>query len=411
VANTRTGFTDSYLRHLKPREKRYDVTDARRRGLQLRVFPSGEKSFQFRYTLHGQTRRVTFGPYPSVTLAEAHFKHAEAERLLDNGKDPADLAKDSKRAEREAGTVAELADEFMRRYVKPSRKRPEQMQQMLDANVLPHWRNKKAKDITARDVVLLLDKIVDRGSKVMANRVASAVSQMFKFGVLRGIVSGSPCVALTRPGGREKNRERKLTEIELNAFWEKLDTSDISPPIRAALRLLLVTGQRRGELARAKWGDIDLDEGRWIIPADNSKNGRAHEVPLTKLAIDLFEQLKKLAPVSNWVLPSPTKDDEPIIDRSISRAVRNNEKHFGIAHFTPHDLRRTAASIMSMLGVPRLHVSKVLNHTDDATTAIYDRHDYWKEKQTALDHLSTHLKSVFEGSIQKVVSLPLRKTG
>jgi integrase len=405
VANTRTGFTDSYLRHLKPREKRYDVTDARRRGLQLRVFPSGEKSFQFRYTLHGQTRRVTFGPYPSVTLAEASFKHAEAERLLDNGKDPADLAKDSKRAEREAGTVAELADEFMRRYVKPSRKRPEQMQQMLDANVLPYWRHKKAKDITARDVVLLLDKIVDRGSKVMANRVASAVSQMFKFGVLRGIVSGSPCVALTRPGGRERNRERKLVEHELKMFWEKLDTAEISPPIRTALRLLLVTGQRRGELARAKWQDVDLDNGRWIIPAENSKNGRAHEVPLTTIAIDLFAQLSELACGSIWVLPSPTKDDEPIIDRSISRAVRNNEKHFGIAHFTPHDLRRTAASMMSMLGMPRLHVSKVLNHTDNSTTAVYDQHDYWEEKTRALVTWSTHVEAVLTGREQRVVSL------
>jgi hypothetical protein len=165
VASERTGFTDSYLRHLKPREKRYDVTDARRRGLQLRVFPTGEKSFQFRYTLNGQTRRVTFGPYPSVTLAEAHFKHAEAERQLDQGKDPAELAKEAKCAVREAGTVAELADEFMRRYVKPNRRRPEQMQQILDANVLPYWRHKKAKDITARDVVLLLDKIVDRVQK------------------------------------------------------------------------------------------------------------------------------------------------------------------------------------------------------------------------------------------------------
>jgi integrase len=398
------------LRHLKPREKRYDVTDARRAGLQLRVFPSGEKSFQFRYTLNGLTRRLTLGPYPALTLAEAHFKHAEAERLLCLGKNPADLVLAANRAEREAGTVAELAEEFMRRHVKPNRKRPEQMQQMLNANVLPYWRNKKAKEITARDVVLLLDKIVDRGSKVMANRVASAVSQMFKFGVLRGIVSGSPCVALTRPGGRERDRERRLTESEVKTFWETLDTAEISPPIRA-LRLLLVTGQRRGELARAKWEDIDLNQNRWKIPADNSKNGRAHELPLSKLAAELFSELNQHANGSDWVLPSPTKDDEPILDRSISRAVRNNEKRFGIAHFTPHDLRRTAASMMSMLGVARLYVSKVLNHADEATTAIYDRHDYWKEKQAALDQLATYLRSILAGTSAKVVALPFLKTG
>lgn len=408
MANTRTGFTDSYLRHLKPKEKRYDVTDARRRGLQLRVFPTGEKSFQFRYTLHGQTRRVTFGPYPSVTLAEAHFKHAEAERHLNQRKDPAELAKDAKRAERDAGTVGELADEFMRRYVKPIRKRPEQMQQMLDANVLPYWRHKKAKDITARDVVLLLDKIVDRGSKVMANRVASAVSQMFKFGVVRGIVPGSPCVALTRPGGKESNRERTLNESEIKVFWEKLDTSEMSQPLRIALRILLVTGQRRGELAKARWADINLEEGRWHIPSENSKNGKTHEVPLSNMAVELFSQLQKVCGSEDWALPSPKQGRDSIIDRSISRAVRNNETHFGIAHFTPHDLRRTAASMMSMLGTPRLHVSKILNHADDSTTAIYDRHDYLAEKAAAMKSWSNYLSDILQGNHRKVVSIAAR---
>jgi integrase len=407
VANVRTGFTDSFLRHLRPHEKRYDVTDARRAGLQLRVFPSGEKSFQFRYTVNGLTRRVTLGTYPSLTLAEAHFKHAEAERLLTQGRDPAEVHKASRQAERDAGTVSELAGEFMRRYVKPNRKRPEQMQQMLDANVLPYWRNRKAKDITARDVVLLLDKIVDRGSKVMANRVASALGQMFKFGVLRGIVTGSPCVALTRPGGRERNRDRKLTEMEIKTFWEELDSAEISHTVRIALRLLLVTGQRRGELARAMWRDVDLDASRWNISAENSKNGRAHEVPLSKLAVDLFKQLQALTGSQDWVLPSPTKQSESIIDRSISRAVRNNEKHFGIAHFTPHDLRRTAASMMSMLGTPRLHVARVLNHTDDSTTAIYDQHDYLDEKRAALELWSSHLEAVLKGEYQKVI--PIRR--
>ena len=144
----RRAFTDTFLRHLKPRQERYDVTDPGRRGLQVRVYPSGQKSLQFRYHYNGVVRRLTFGPYPLVTLAEAHFAHAKAAKLLLHGQDPAGVKISARLAERAAGTVAELAEEFMQRYVLHERKRPEQVQQMLDTNVLPFWRHRRAKDIT-----------------------------------------------------------------------------------------------------------------------------------------------------------------------------------------------------------------------------------------------------------------------
>ena len=404
-------FTDTFLRHLKPKSERYDVTDPGRKGLQIRVYPTGQRSFQFRYQYDGIVRRLTIGPYPLVTLAEAHFAHTEAQKLLLQGKDPASVQLSARQAERTAGTVADLAEEFMQRYVLQARKRPDQVQQMLDRNVLPYWRNRKAKDIRPRDVTVLLDKIVDRGARVTANRVGSIVSQMFKFGVQRGLLEGSPCVALQRPGGKESPRERKLTEEEVRTFWEKLADAKMEPETAIALRLLLVTAQRRGELARARWSEIDFDGATWTIPAENSKNGKPHVVPLSDMAIGLLQELEKRTGYSVWLFPSPRRPKspkepaQPVIDRSLSRAVRNNEEHFGIAHFTPHDLRRTAASMMTMLGIPRLHVSKVLNHTEDSITAVYDRYDYFEEKRTALATWATYLTEIVNGDIAKVVPL------
>ena len=284
---SKRAFTDTFLRHLKPQEKRYDVTDTGRREFQVRVFPSGQKSFQFRYRHQGVTRRLTFGPYPAVTLVEAHFMHAEAVKLLQVGRDPLAVRLSARDQDPRAGTVTELAEEFVQRYVLHERKHPEQVQQMLDRNVLPYWRCRRAHDITSRDVTLLLDRVVDRGSPVMANRVAAVVSQMFKFGVQRGLLAASPCVALQRPGGRERSRDRILTEDEVLTVWRRLENAKVTAPTRTALRLLLVTAQRRGELARAQWKDIDFETALWTIPAEHAKNGRTHRVPLSATALEL----------------------------------------------------------------------------------------------------------------------------
>ena len=353
-------ITDTFLRHLKPQEKRYDVTDPGRRGFQVPVFPSGQKSFQFRYHRHGLTRRLTIGPYPAVSLAEAHFAHAEAVKLLQLGRDPAAIRLSARESNTAAGTVGELAEEFVQRFVLRERKHPEQVQQMLDRNVLPHWRRRRAQDITPRDVTVLLDRIVDRGSPVMANRVAAVVSQMFKFGVQRGHLTASPCVALQRPGGREKSRDRILTEEEVLTVWRQLDSAKVIAPTRTALRLLLVTAQRRGELARAQWKDIDFEKALWTIPAEHAKNGKKHRVPLLSMALDLLGELKTQDTGPIWLFPSGRQDGSHVAEQSLSRAVRNNEQHFGIPHFIPHDFGRTAASMMTMLGIPRLPVSKVL---------------------------------------------------
>ena len=248
------------------------------------------------------------------------------------------------------GTVGELAEEFVQRYVLRQRKHPEQVQQMLDANVLLHWRRRRAQDITPRDVTLLLDRIVDRGSPIMANRVAATVSQMFKFGVQRGLLNASPCVALQRPGGREKSRERILTEDEVLTVWQRLDGTRTTVATQTALRLLLITAQRRGELARAQWKDIDFETALWTIPAEHAKNGRMHRVPLSSLALELLNELKTRGTGTVWLFPSAKQNGSAMIEQSLSRAVRNNEEHFGIPHFTLHDFRRTAASIM--FGLP-----------------------------------------------------------
>jgi integrase len=217
---------------------------------------------------------------------------------------------------------------------------------------------------------------------------------------------------IERPGGDESPRDRVLTADEIKAFWTKLAEADMAEPTRIALKLLLVTAQRRGELTFARWSHFDLDSKLWTIPVELLKTSHArrtkpepHAVPLSPLALDLLGQLKGLTGGGIYVLPAHVdkKKNRSYSERVLSRAVRQNDDHFGIEHFTPHDLRRTAASFMTKIGIPRLHVEKVLNHSTGDIAEVYDRHDYLPEKRAALDRWGEHLEILIEGREERMI--------
>jgi integrase len=398
-------FTDRYLASLRPRRQRYAVFDPRRQGLILRVTEKGAKTFYFRYKRAQQTAWVMIGPYPAVSLADAYVTHADLTRRLLKGEE----IRPPRTGVRNVGaalpaaetvlTVGELAQEFATRYLRVERKHPAEAERVIEVNIVRHWRTRDAKKITRRDGVLLLDKVVDRGRAVMANRVAALLTQMFKFAVTRGMLEASPFIALGRPGGSEKNRKRKrrLDDREIRIFWKKLTRSRLNAEVRIALKLILVTAQRPGEVALAAWEEFDLKRRIWTLPPERAKNGVEHEVPLSGLAITLISHLRRRFGESPYLIPSRcwrAKDDGPITVRALSQGIRDRRRHFGLPNFTPHDLRRTAASLMTASGIPRLHVEKVLNHTIDDVAEIYDRHDYSDEKRVALDRLDERIRTI-----------------
>lgn len=266
----------------------------------------------------------------------------------------------------------------------------------------------KAQDVTKRQLIALLDDIVDRGAPVTANRVYSLLKQCFEFAAAKDLIPASPMAGVLRPGGEESPRDRVLNEDDVRAFWVKVDSAKMADPTKLGLKLLLVTAQRRGEITAARWPHFDFDNNIWTIPAELSKNGKEHKVPLSPLAIQILSELRAKTGERPDVLASQhsiKQPDKSYSERVLSRAVRENEAHFGIAHFTPHDLRRTAASMMTAIGVPRLHVEKVLNHTLSDIAEVYDRHDYFDEKKNALNRWAERLRTVLSNTNLKVVSL------
>ena len=242
-----------------------------------------------------------------------------------------------------------------------------------------------------RDVRTLLETIAERPAPIMANRVLALIRKIFNVGIARDVVEFNPCAQIERPG-KERQRDRVLTDEEIRTFWTKLGQEPAE--IAAAFRLRLVTAQRGGEVFEMRWGDVDLADRWWRIPGSDTKNGLPHRVPLIDLAIDILIALRsrvpKDTPASTYVLAGARGKRQ----RSEASA------RVGLADFRGHDLRRTAASRMASAGVPRLVIGKVLNHAERGVTAVYDRHSYDAEKREALDTWCRHLNAILAQTLE-----------
>ncbi|MBF0295469.1 MAG: tyrosine-type recombinase/integrase [Magnetococcales bacterium] len=408
-------FTDRFIQNLEIKPLRYDVRETD--GFAVRVAPSGTKTWQFIYTFQGKKRRVSLGVYPGMGLKEAKEACAKLRASLERGVDPVEWqeeqerkAEESKRKEEQTATIVQLVEEYIERWAKPRKRTWPEDARMLHKDVVPRWGKRKAKDVTKRDIITLLDDLQDRGATITTNRTFACIRKMFNWAVERGIVDVSPCAGI-RPPVQEVQRERVLSPDEIRTFWNGLDQASMSDGSRLALKLQLLTATRKGEVLAASWNDFDLAGKMWTIPVDESKNKMAHRVPLSVQALEILERIKAISGDSPWLFPSRVAGQH-VAETSVDHAVRRNQEQFGIGQFTPHDLRRTAASLMTGMGISRLVVSKILNHVERGVTAVCDRHSYDAEKRAALDAWGKRLQAIVTGQADgNVVMMPVRKAG
>jgi len=420
VTTNLTRLTDSRLAGLGPG----DHTDPATTGLQLRVRRGAlrlSRVWLVRYKWQGQTVRLVIGRYPGTTLASARATAQRVREFIDDGIDPRRAMPRQRppagpRATTNApGTDAQhsienLAREFVQRYARIELKRPDHVESILNKHVLPDWKRRDVRTIKPREVIDLLDKIVERGHDVMANRTASVLGQMFKYGIHRGLVEDSPVKLLYRPGGKEKPRNRALTDDELAAYLKDPTACTRYERLAHVVTLLLLTGQRRGELALARWRDIDTNRALWTIPAENRKNGQAHVVPLSAWALAEFESLKEAAGESPFVLPDDHgKAANPkLLTRGVARCLPRFKKR-GIAAFTLHDLRRTCRTGLGQLRVAPDIAERVIGHAQERLIATYDVGAYADEKRDALNKWAAHLESLRRRPDAKVSAAGTRK--
>lgn len=376
-------LTDLQVRKMRPENHRFEILD--QAGLYIRVAPSGRKSWIFRYLFDGIPRRMQLGVFPAVSLAEAREKHGAAMMDVQRGIDPGAAAKEAKAKKKAQPTFTDLLEEFWEIELKQKQTGKER-RRLIEKDAAPVWKNRKANSITRRDAVLLVDKVRQR-APVGANRFQSVLVRIFNFAAERGIIEASPLVGLRKTP--EKTRSRVLTDDEIRRLWEALDLEntdiDIYRASKLALKMLLLTGQRPGEVCGMSWDEIDFDEGFWNIPARRMKNSEPQRVPLLPMALEVLEEAKIYSGDSKFVFRSSHKPENPIIRQSVTKALSRHWAEMGVTEaFTPHDLRRTVRTRLAELGVEDVIAERVLGHKLGGILAIYNRYPYDVEKRQAL---------------------------
>jgi integrase len=390
-------LTSRAVEAIKPIALRQEIPDGLLPGLYLIVQPSGARSWAVRYRHNGRPRKHTLGPYPAIDLKSARVLGAKVLRAAAEGRDPT-----GERQEQRANTVEQVVAQFLLKHGQ-RRYRPRtfaEAQRLLKQNVVAHWGHQPIASVTRKQLRDMLDRLVTNDTPMLANRVYSITRKLFGWAMEQEIIEVSPYVGLKIPA-EEKSRDRILTDQELRAVWQAAGQMGVYGSL---VRVLILTGQRRGEIAGLTWDEIDLDKGLISLPRERVKNNRAHEIPLSPQAVALIEALPRNSEQYVFSL-----DGGPIIN--FGRFKNRLDKLCGVQNWTVHDLRRSAASGMARLGVGLPVIEKVLNHVSGSfagVVGIYQRHDFAGEKRRALELWGAHVAAIVSDKPAKAKVVKLR---
>ena len=394
-------------------------------GLTFTLSAKGTAAWVLRYRFGGKARELTIGRYPDISLSKARELAAEARVQIQQGRD---VAREKQKATIEraaAKTLRELAADYMSKaFPHLAANTIKQRRHHIEGVILPKLGSLPAREVMTADVVALVEAVGKKSVNV-AELVFTAVSEIFKHGLARHVVTANPCAGISVSaicGKPEPKRQRlKLTEDELRVILPALP--GIGAENAIAVKIQLATCVRLGELAKAEWAHVDFDRAEWFVPDQNSKTGRGFTIPLPPAVVGWFRELEPFACGSRFVLPA--------------RQVRRTRNHGGEVHFeqramnamlhklceklgdkvrrfTPHDLRSTARSHLAALGVNILVAERCLNHSLGGLIAIYDQHDYMTERRAALELWTDFILACEAGRAwlpQGDNVIPLRKAG
>ena len=370
-------LTASLVKNAKPRDKEYYIWDSGHAGLGLRVRPSGKRSYVYKARLKGSNRqlKMTLGHDPATSLADARTRWLEHAAIIDAGDDP----RPKKKADGEGAveTVGELIAHYLEVGLN-GQSTQEQFKPILERHFLPRLGTVRLTDVEFDDFLNIINAKKHEGYTAMAHIYFSVCRAMFNYAVGANFMASSPFWGRKSPQKKKVIRDRYLDRHEIHRFWRLLDQSNsVVPESRLAFQLYLVTGLRKCEVSQARTKNIDLDRRIWTIPADEAKNGRRHQLPLSDLAIKLLKELIALHPESEWLMPSPrTNKSGPVAKATLNHhldPIRDIMIEDGSDLFTVHDLRRTAATVMREHGVSSDIVDLLLNHRRQGMAAVYDQ--------------------------------------
>lgn len=417
-------LNDRTLKALKPAPKgeTYDLMDTVVPGFGVRVSEAGRRTFILVARFGGArnpTRRA-LGEYGALTLAAAREKARDWLELIRKGIDPREDVERQRIAEQRTrgNSFRVVAEEFIRLALigpdpeKPKQRKGTEAKRDIEKEFIARWNGRPITDITAHDVMAVIDAAVLRGSPYQAHNLLGHIRRLFNWAIARGVygLDRSPCDRMKPKEviGKKALRTRVLTDAELAALWRA--TEKMPYPYGPLFRILALTGQRKSEVAEAQWSEFDLVKKLWMIPAERMKADSAHAVPLTDDVLAILKSLPRFQ--SGQYLFSTTFGRSPVNGFSKAKVKLDEaigtELHGELPPFVIHDIRRTMRTGLSALPVPDLVRELVIAHTKPGLHKVYDQFAYLDEKRHALELWAGRLRDIVQPPPDNLLKLPAR---
>jgi integrase len=392
-------LSDIFLNKLKPQARTFAVWDTHQRGLAVVVQPTGHKAWKCVYPFHGRPRWYHIGAVAAIDLADARKLAGRVMFKVAEGNDPAA----ERKAERNKGTFEELATRYVEEYAKRKNRSWQQADALVRRHLIPKWGKLQAADIARSDVKAMMARIK---APIVANQTLAAASAIFAWAIREEIVKINPCQLVER--NDTKSRERVLSDSEIPKFWIAFDGAGLLQS--TALKLILLTGQRPGEVAHMRREHIV--DGWWMLPGEpvpaldwpGTKNGQSHRVWLAAPAQALLANMPDTGLVFAGARGSAVA--------KLDAAMRDICKALGAERATPHDLRRTFSTKVTGLGFGKDAMNRVTNHKEGGIASVYDRHGYADENTRVMEAVAARIMALVEGgpAASNVVELQTART-
>ncbi len=423
-------LTDQFIRNLKHPDKRkeyYDesliennkIKQSGVKGLALRITPTGNKSFVYRYWYDGKAKRYTIGSYPTVSLKKARNKAENLHKQVSSGIDPQTQKKIKK--QEKPSTFKETVESYKKHHlltlkestrndykyrikhlIKGEGKRDITKRRGLDGS-------RYIKNIKRFEIIDFLNSIA-KSSPTQAKRLQAILSGIFKHAKDRELVDAniaSEITLKTKPKRKKDKRKWQNTDLndkEIKILWGAFD--EHTEPVGSLFKTLMLLGQRSGETRLMKWDDIDFKKQMWLIPATDTKNGKEHYVPLTPMVLDILETIRPWTS-GEFVFESPVNKGKPL--GAPQKSAQRIREKYKVVDFNLHSLRTTFATRLAGLGTPPQVLSKILNHKKPGEgsliTDIYNKYNYEDEKRKALKKWEYELQRILEGKEAKIKNI------
>jgi len=405
-------LTDTTLRNLKPQSTPYKVSD--RDGLYVLVTTTGCISFRYDYRLNGRRETFVIGRYSSrgLTLALAREKCLEARKSVDRGESPAQAKQSAKRRVKEAKTFCEYAEEWFRDADLADSTKA-MRRGVYTRDIYPRFKKRVMAEITEDDVRGLCEKIKARDAPATALHVRDIIKAVYDYAALKGLKTPNPAASVAPKAITTiKPRDRALSPLEVRLMLQTLEHIQATADHRLAIRLILLTLVRKGELIGATWDEVNFEAGIWTIPKERMKARRPHNVYLSRQAIEILTALKACAGQSQYVLPSRHDRAAHISPGSLNRLTQSvvllaSAKNLPLENFTLHDLRRTGSTILNEVGFNGDWIEKCLAHEQgQSSRGVYNKAQYAEQRRHMLQEWANMIDAWLAGRSYAPILLP-----